>query len=79
MKTKKNSQRSYHTPRRFPYYKIQVYDNKVAAWVDIQKAFYELEDLRTYASEKCAGPREVRIIKVEGEGSRCEFGKLQIE
>lgn len=79
MKTKKNNKKNYHTPRRFPYYKIQILDNKVAAWIDIQKTFYELDDLRTYAREKCAGHRKVRIIKVEGEGSRCVFGILQIE
>ena len=68
----------YHNPRVFPYYKIQIYNEKFAAWVDIQKAFYDFSHLISYAREKRLDRQKARIIIVEGEGNRREFGALRL-
>ncbi len=77
MKLYKKRSKRPHRPRRFPYYKIQIYDDKVAAWVDIQKAFYSTEDLILYASDKIGESQKFRIMIVKGERERNEFAALE--
>jgi len=40
--------------RRFPYYMIQVWNNRVSAWQDIQKRFESLQALHCFAIETLA-------------------------
>jgi len=51
----------------FPYYKIQVYNETVKSWKDIQKAFGTVKAAESYIVEKVA-PQTTRIMVVEREG-----------
>jgi len=56
--------------RRFPYYKIQVWDDRTCAWKDIQKKFPTLAALRAHATEKLSRQAITRIVVVEDYGRR---------
>jgi len=51
-----------HTKRRYPYWKVQVWDSRLAAWRDVQKAHYS----ETAAWAAC--PSGGRLMRVEREG-----------
>lgn len=56
--------------RVFPYYKIQVWNNRVSAWQDIQKKFNSLDSLGAYALAELPWSEITRIVIVEAEGRR---------
>jgi hypothetical protein len=51
----------------FPYYKIQVYNETVKSWKDIQKAFKTVKTAEGYIAEKVA-PQTTRVMVVDREG-----------
>jgi hypothetical protein len=63
MKTTRKSRRW----RKPPYYKIQLLDPVVQSWMDEQKAFDSLEEVRRHAGEKFEG-KQFRIVFVEDTG-----------
>lgn len=55
--------------KKFPYYKIQVYNEIFKSWKDIQRAFDTVETARDYI-EKRIGPQTARIMVVERNARR---------
>ncbi len=58
--------------RKFPYYKIQVRDEKLGVWRDIQKSFASLNTLHQYANRHLEHSLQTRIMKVT------EYGKREV-
>ena len=56
--------------RTFPYYKIQVWNERVNAWRDVQKKFESLDELHTFARVKLSPSETTPVTVVEGCGSR---------
>jgi len=56
--------------RDFPYYKIQIWQDNIGAWNDIQQKFLSLSDLHYYALAQLDMRARTRIVIVEGYGSR---------
>ena len=56
--------------RDFPYYKIQLWQDNIGAWKDIQQKFSSLAELHEYALEQLDPVVRSRIVIVEGYGSR---------
>ena len=50
--------------RREPYYKVQVFDDRIQVWKDERKVFDTAEDARKYIEETLA-PRTARIMVIE--------------
>lgn len=48
----------------FPYYKIQVFDDRTIAWKDKQKAYDTIEEAQDYI-EKMFSPETARIMVIE--------------
>ena len=56
--------------RIFPYYKIQVWNERVSAWRDVRKKFESLDELHAFACAKLSRTETTRVMIVEGYGSR---------
>lgn len=56
--------------RTFPYYKIQVWEPRKAVWMDIQKKFRSVDELREFAATDLDPESPTRIMIVEDYGSR---------
>jgi hypothetical protein len=56
--------------RKFPYYKLQHWETRISAWMDIQKSFTTRDLVVTYARHNLNPDTRVRIVIVEGYGSR---------
>jgi hypothetical protein len=54
--------------RKFPYYKIQVYDDVLKIWRDERRAFDTVEAARAHAEK--LKPQAARIMIVEGRRDR---------
>ncbi len=52
--------------RRFPYYKLQHFDDRVAAWMDVQIRFESRDQLLDHALSSLEDEARIRIVKVEG-------------
>jgi hypothetical protein len=55
--------------RKFPYYKVQVYDGSLRIWRDERRAFGTVEAARDYA-EKRISSQAARIMIVVGRRDR---------
>lgn len=56
--------RKWHKP---PYFKIQLFDSRLATWMDDRKAYDEEEQARKAISGKYAS-RHARVVLVEDAG-----------
>ena len=56
--------------RSFPYYKLQFWEERVAAWMDVQQRFASRDDLIDHAREHLEPQTLVRIVIVEDYGRR---------
>ena len=56
--------------RRFPYYKLQYWDESRAVWIDVQKRFESADVLRDYAASKLVSTCKRRVMIVEDYGRR---------
>ena len=56
--------------RSFPYYKIQIWEEKRAVWIDVQKKFSTVEAVQAYARQNIERGRRARVMVVEGYGRR---------
>ncbi len=56
--------------RRFPYYKIQIWDENRAVWVDIQKKFYSIEDMHKFVESNLKVEQISRAVVVSGDRNR---------
>jgi hypothetical protein len=72
---KKKIQRgSKQRPRKeYPYFKVQVYEPKLAAWQDLPKAHQSLSEAQAFIGQKCGGC-QTRIMIVEGDRNRRVMG-----
>lgn len=55
--------------RDFPYYKVQVFSDRLLAWIDEKRAFSTVQDATRHISNRLFG-RRCRIIVVEKKGRR---------
>ena len=53
----------------YPYYKVQVFDDRSLAWMDEKRGFATLDDARSYIRQELAG-RKCRIMVVDEKGRR---------
>jgi hypothetical protein len=61
---------SKQRPRKeYPYYKIQIREEKFVAWKDLPKAHQTEAEARRFIAEQCRG-QTARIVIVEGDRSR---------
>lgn len=60
--------------RSFPYFKLQYRDEHLGVWKDVQKKFYVLQALTDYAKQHLPVDAELRVMIVEGYGSRRVLG-----
>ena len=56
--------------RKFPYYKLQVWDEARAVWMDIQRRFESPEEIRCYAAARLSPSSKARVMIVEDYGRR---------
>lgn len=59
--------------RVFPYYKLQYFDERVVAWMDVQIRFESRDEAVSHAQSKFEGTTRIRIMTVEGEKRRRIF------
>ena len=52
--------------RSFPYYKLQFFDERVVAWMDVQVRFESRDQLLEYALSSLENQVRVRRVIVEG-------------
>ena len=64
--------------REYPFYKIQLYDDKMMVWKDIQKKFMDLEEIEQYAQSNLGQAVRARVMFVEGPGARRVLASLKI-
>lgn len=63
--------------RKFPYYKVQLYDGSLRIWRDERRAFGTVEAARDYA-EKRTSPQAARIMMVVGRRDRHVHSYLNV-
>ena len=66
----KGSKPGTHPVREYPYFKLQYFDDRLAAWMDVQRRFESREDVRVHALSSFEKDVRVRIVIVEGERCR---------
>lgn len=59
--------------RKFPYFKLQYWNQNTYAWVDVQKKFETEDDLNTYARSMFGSRDRLRLVLVEGRRNRSVF------
>ena len=59
--------------RTFPYYKLQYWEKRVAAWMDVQIKFESPDALLAHAKSKLKSDDRIRIMIVEERGRRRVF------
>lgn len=57
-----------HTPRKFPYWKIQYYIERNLSWFDVQKKYHNRAEAEKDARK--LGKSRVRLMQVEGPGNK---------
>ncbi len=55
--------------RRFPYYKLQCFDDRVVAWMDLQIRFESCDRSLNHALSTFGDKVRIRVMMVEGEKS----------
>ena len=70
MRQRKNKTPGLEPVRSFPYYKIQVWQNEMGVWKDIQKKFMSLSELHCYATRHINRKVQTRVVIVEDYGLR---------
>ncbi|MGD8451361.1 MAG: hypothetical protein PVJ57_06040 [Phycisphaerae bacterium] len=53
--------------RPYPYYKVQVYDERSATWIERKRGFDTLDEARRYVGESLVGAN-VRVVLVDEQG-----------
>ena len=65
MVAKKKGKPGLNPIREFPYFKIQYWDQHIAAWVDIQKSFRSIRELIQSARLHVNPDNRTRIMEVQ--------------
>jgi hypothetical protein len=64
--------------RNFPYFKIQVWEDRRAVWIDVQKKFHSVADLQKHARENLDPTVKARIVVIEDYGRRAVDDTLTV-
>jgi hypothetical protein len=73
MRSRKKPVPGLDPARKFPYFKVQYWDDTIAAWRDIQKAFRSMDQLDLYVEDNFDRSQRTRVWKIAGYRSRSIF------